>query len=50
MSVPQAKLTRTRLEPSEEEEVSSSTPGTVATTSSMIWVTSRSITSGLAPW
>ncbi len=49
MSVPQAKLTRTALLPSEESEVISSTPGTVATISSMIWVTSRSITSGLAP-
>ncbi len=49
MSVPHTKLTRTVLRPSEEEEVISSTPGTVATISSMIWVTSRSITSGLAP-
>jgi hypothetical protein len=39
----------TVLRPSEDEEVISSTPGTVATISSTICVTSRSITSGLAP-
>ena len=49
ISVPHTKLTRTRLCPSEDVDVISSTPGTVATISSMIWVTSRSITSGLAP-
>ncbi len=49
ISVPQAKLTRTLLLPSDDCEVISSTPGTVAMISSMIWVTRRSMTSGLAP-
>ncbi len=48
-SVPQTKLTRILLFPSDDWDVTSSTPGTVPTISSMIWVTSRSITSGLAP-
>ena len=47
--VPHTKLTFTVLRPSEDVEVISSTPGTVATISSIIWETSRSITSGLAP-
>ena len=49
MSVPQAKADPHAAVPSEESEVNSSTPGTVATISSMICVTSRSMTSGLAP-
>ena len=49
MSDPQSKLTRTLLLPSYELEVSSTTPGTVATISSTIWVTRRSITTGSAP-
>jgi hypothetical protein len=48
-SVPQENVTRTLERPSEETEVISSTPGTVATISSTMRVTSRSITSGLAP-
>ena len=49
MSVPHTKLTRTVLRPSDEVDVISSTPGTTATISSMMRVTRRSITSGLAP-
>jgi hypothetical protein len=49
MFVPQAKVIRIWLQPSLEEEVISSTPGTVATISSRMEVTRRSITSGLAP-
>ena len=49
IAVPHTKLTRTRLRPSDDVDVISSTPGTVATISSIIWVTSRSMTSGLAP-
>ncbi len=49
ISVPQTNRTRTELFPSEDCEVISSTPGTVPMISSMIWVTRRSMTSGLAP-
>ncbi len=49
ISVPQTKLTRTELLPSDEVDRISSTPVTVARISSMICVTVRSITSGLAP-
>ena len=49
MFVPHENVTRTRERPSEDSDVISSMPGTVATTSSMMRVTSRSITSELAP-
>ena len=49
MSVPQVKLTRMLLLPSNDSDVISWTPGTVAIISSRICVTRRSMTSGLAP-
>ena len=49
ISVPHMKVMRTRLLPSLDVLVSSSTPGMVAAIDSTISLTSRSITSGLAP-
>lgn len=47
-SVPQAKARRTLLLPSDEDELTSSTPGTALMASSMGRVMSSSTSSGLA--
>ena len=47
-SVPHVNVTRTLLLPSDEAELTSSTPGTALIASSMRRVTSSSISSGLA--